>query len=166
MDRGEVRRRPAATGEPTGGRLSRFLQPKSAPPAVAQDQHQMIRTAQAGLGGPPSGSIRPLELVRLTPMTKLTSGRPEVMVGLIDGPVAMRHPDLAAENIHKVAGPLCSTAGWCSLGGAPGRTITRKTPRPPKRGHTFDHQVSPPSKTRPPGRLNIHKGGKKEWASD
>jgi len=59
----------------------------------------MIGTEQAGLSGRPSGCVSPLELVRLTPLTRLTSGRPEVMVGRIDGAAAVHHRDLAAENI-------------------------------------------------------------------
>jgi subtilisin family serine protease len=35
-----------------------------------------------------------------------TSGRPEIAIGLIDGPVALDHPDLAAENIREVPGKL------------------------------------------------------------
>jgi hypothetical protein len=33
----------------------------------------------------------PLDLVKLTPLMARTSGRPEVLVGLIDGPVARDH---------------------------------------------------------------------------
>src|SRR3989304_2488125 len=55
----------------------------------------------------------PLELVKLTQLMELTSGRPEVLIGLIDGPVAIDHPDLASENIRelpsKVSGS-CTTA--------------------------------------------------------
>ena len=35
-----------------------------------------------------------------------TSGRLEISIGLIDGPVALDHPDLAAENIREVAGKI------------------------------------------------------------
>ena len=48
----------------------------------------------------------PLDLVKLRPLMKLTSGRPEVMVGLIDGAVAMHHPDLAAANVSEAANAL------------------------------------------------------------
>jgi hypothetical protein len=34
-----------------------------------------------------------LELVKLSPLMARTTGRPEVTVGLIDGPVAIGHPD-------------------------------------------------------------------------
>jgi subtilisin family serine protease len=37
-----------------------------------------------------------------------TIGRPEISIGLIDGPVAANHPDLLAENIHEIAGNLPS----------------------------------------------------------
>jgi subtilisin family serine protease len=33
-----------------------------------------------------------------------TSGRPEILVGLIDGPLAVNHPDLAGRNIREVSG--------------------------------------------------------------
>ena len=42
----------------------------------------------------------------------LTSGRPEVAIGLIDGPVAIDHPDLASENIREISGKL---RGVCSV---------------------------------------------------
>jgi subtilisin family serine protease len=53
-------------------------------------------------------------LVALTPVMARTSGNPEIPIGLIDGPVALDHPDLAAENIHEVPGKLpamCADAG-------------------------------------------------------
>jgi subtilisin family serine protease len=57
--------------------------------------------------------MTPLDLVRLSPLMEVTSGRPEVTVGLIDGPVAIHHPDLAGENIRELPGTIrgvCSTA--------------------------------------------------------
>lgn len=56
--------------------------------------------------------MRPLDLVKLTPLMELTSGRPDIMLGLIDGPIAMDHPDLAAENIREIPGRL---RGTCAL---------------------------------------------------
>ncbi len=41
----------------------------------------------------------PLELVKLKALKALSSGRPEIIIGLIDGPVATHHPDLANANI-------------------------------------------------------------------
>jgi subtilisin family serine protease len=55
-----------------------------------------------------------LDLVELSPLMARTSGRPEIAIGLIDGPVALDHPDLAAENIREVRGSLpaaCADAG-------------------------------------------------------
>ena len=55
----------------------------------------------------------PLDLVNLTPLMARTSGRIEIKIGLIDGPVALDHPDLAVQNIHQVPGKrsgVCSTA--------------------------------------------------------
>jgi subtilisin family serine protease len=49
-------------------------------------------------------SVDPLELVRLPGLMALTSGRPDVVIGLLDGPVAVDHPDLAAGSIRTVAG--------------------------------------------------------------
>jgi subtilisin family serine protease len=46
----------------------------------------------------------PLDLVKLTPLMELTSGRSELKVGLIDGPIFMNHPDLMSRNIHQVPG--------------------------------------------------------------
>ena len=52
-----------------------------------------------------------LELVNLTPVMERTSGRPEVLIGLIDGPVAMLHPELNARNMREVS---ASVPGACS----------------------------------------------------
>jgi subtilisin family serine protease len=54
-----------------------------------------------------------LGLVSLSPLMARTSGRPEIAIGLIDGPAALSHPDLAAQNIREVPGDLpaaCSDA--------------------------------------------------------
>ena len=53
-----------------------------------------------------SESPRGLDLVGLPPLMTRTSGRPEISIGLIDGPVALDHADLAAENIREVPGKL------------------------------------------------------------
>jgi subtilisin family serine protease len=47
-----------------------------------------------------------LDLVGLSPLMARTSGRPEIVIGLIDGPVRLDHSDLAAENIREVPGKL------------------------------------------------------------
>ena len=46
--------------------------------------------------------MTPIDLVRLTALRDRTSGSPDVVVGLIDGPVAVDHPDLANENIRPI----------------------------------------------------------------
>jgi subtilisin family serine protease len=45
----------------------------------------------------------PLNVVNLSRLMERTAGRPEVVVGLIDGPVAADHPDLASENIRSLS---------------------------------------------------------------
>jgi subtilisin family serine protease len=51
----------------------------------------------------------PLEVTRLTSLMERTSGREEVVVALIDGPVAISHPDLATERIREIPGSLRGT---------------------------------------------------------
>ena len=55
-----------------------------------------------------------LDLVGLSPLMSRTSGRPEISIGLIDGPVALDHPDLAAENIREVPGKLSAACADAS----------------------------------------------------
>lgn len=54
--------------------------------------------------------MTPIDLVRLTALRECTSGSPDVVIGLIDGPVAIDHPDLAKENIRHIPG---RTNGAC-----------------------------------------------------
>jgi subtilisin family serine protease len=54
--------------------------------------------------------MNPLDLVKLTPLMELTSGRPEVMVGLIDGSILRHHPDLMSASIQAISGDL---SGQC-----------------------------------------------------
>ncbi len=56
--------------------------------------------------------MRPLELVRLARLMERSSGRPQVVIGLIDGPVAMDHPELSRANIREVPGQPSAS---CSL---------------------------------------------------
>lgn len=44
-----------------------------------------------------------LKLTNLSRLMDLTSGRPEVMIGLIDGPVDISHPDFSGSNIISVS---------------------------------------------------------------
>jgi subtilisin family serine protease len=48
--------------------------------------------------------MTPLDLVRLTPLMDRTSGSADVTIGLIDGPVAMNHPELASLQIREIPG--------------------------------------------------------------
>lgn len=49
-------------------------------------------------------------VVRLGALLAMTSGRPEIAIGLIDGPVAWDHPDLVSTNIRELSG----AAGACT----------------------------------------------------
>jgi subtilisin family serine protease len=51
----------------------------------------------------------PLDLVQLTALMARTSGRAEISLGLIDGPVLLTHPELASEHIREVPGKLRGT---------------------------------------------------------
>jgi subtilisin family serine protease len=59
--------------------------------------------------------MNPLDLVKLTTLMERTSGRSELIIGLIDGPIAMTHPDLAGERIREIPGKL---AGTCAQAGS------------------------------------------------
>jgi subtilisin family serine protease len=58
--------------------------------------------------------VSPLDLVNLTPLMELTSGSPDIRVGLIDGPIAMDHPDLEVKNIRQIPGRLRGTCAMTS----------------------------------------------------
>jgi len=59
----------------------------------------MISEAQALTPGLHQAPMSPLDLVKLTSLMQRTSGRTEILIGLIDGPVAMSHPDLGGTRI-------------------------------------------------------------------
>jgi subtilisin family serine protease len=50
-----------------------------------------------------------LDLVNLGQLMSRTEGRPEIVVALIDGPVAINHPDLAGAKIREIPGKLEGT---------------------------------------------------------
>lgn len=57
--------------------------------------------------------VVPVGLVRLPPLMDLTSGSREVVVGLLDGPVAVGHPALASDSIRELSrdvGGRCAQA--------------------------------------------------------
>jgi subtilisin family serine protease len=58
---------------------------------------------------PAQDALDPLDLVRLTPLMKISSGRAEIRVGLIDGPVVTNHPELSVTKIHEVSGAISGT---------------------------------------------------------
>ena len=72
-------------------------------------QLQQGRLSQYGPTG--SRKMSPLELVKLIALMELAGGgRREMIIGLIDGPVATDHPDLMAENIRDISE---SNSGTC-----------------------------------------------------
>ncbi len=48
-------------------------------------------------------SMTPLEMVKLPSLMERTSGRGELKIGLIDGPVVLDHPDLLSGNIREIS---------------------------------------------------------------
>jgi hypothetical protein len=53
--------------------------------------------------------MNPLDFVMLTPLTAQIAGRPEIVVELIDGPVAVSHPDLVQTHIREIPRRLAGT---------------------------------------------------------
>ena len=51
-----------------------------------------------------SSEAAPLGAVRLPPLMKMTAGAADVVIGLIDGPVAVEHPDLVRGNMRIIPG--------------------------------------------------------------
>jgi hypothetical protein len=52
-----------------------------------------------------------LNLLNLVPLTERTSGGPQVKIGLIDGPVERRPPDLAGGRFHELKAQFGAAAG-------------------------------------------------------
>jgi subtilisin family serine protease len=50
--------------------------------------------------------MSPLDLVKLAPLMQITSGRPEILIGLLDGPVDLDHPELMAQHIRELPSGL------------------------------------------------------------
>ncbi len=48
--------------------------------------------------------MTPLDLIGLAPLMSRNTGRPEMIIGLIDGPVAVDHPELAGPHIREIHG--------------------------------------------------------------
>ena len=65
------------------------------------------------VSAPPPQAVTSLGTVKLAELMALGAGRPEIVVGLIDGPVQIGHPDFAESRIRQVAG-----ADGCAPGGS------------------------------------------------
>jgi subtilisin family serine protease len=58
--------------------------------------------------------MNPLDLVTLTPLMARTSGRPDIKIGLVDGPVALDHPALAQAHLRELPAPGAGTCAQAS----------------------------------------------------
>jgi subtilisin family serine protease len=58
--------------------------------------------------------MNPLDVVTLTPLMERTSGRREIVIGLLDGPVAVTHPDLMGANLREIPGKQSGTSAQAS----------------------------------------------------
>src|SRR4029450_12030911 len=60
--------------------------------------------------------MNPLDVVTLTPLMERTSGRREIVIGLLDGPVAATHPELVEANLRELpsAAPQEFLCNWVS----------------------------------------------------
>src|SRR6516165_3994200 len=80
-----------------------------------------------------AGAMNPLDLAGLTALMGRTVGRREIVIGLVDGPIATNHPDLASDAICEIPGRISGSctktnttaclhgtfvAGICALSGA------------------------------------------------
>ena len=69
------------------------------------------RSTESGESGNRTAGVAmgPLDLVRLPPLMERGLGSPGITVALIDGPVALSHPDLAGATIREIPGRLQGT---------------------------------------------------------
>ena len=56
--------------------------------------------------------MSPLELVGLVPLMRRSRGLPNIAIGLIDGPLAMDHPDLEGQAIREIPGKVSAACSW------------------------------------------------------
>jgi hypothetical protein len=54
--------------------------------------------------------MNPLDLVNLKPLIEFTAANPDIKIGLIDGHVAITHPDISSENIREI--PEKKSGSW------------------------------------------------------
>ena len=85
----------------------------------------------------PQMSTSPTRLVKLDGLMQRSTGEKEIVIGLIDGPVAMGHPDLARGKIRftGTAGAVCNLSGSfaCQHGTfVAGILSAREAPRHPQ----------------------------------
>lgn len=57
-------------------------------------------------------AMNPLDLIKLRALMEQSSGKPEMMIGLIDGPVLIKHPEFAGRRLREItsASASCSPA--------------------------------------------------------
>ena len=72
------------------------------PAEASADAARSDPVPRRGLAGLSPDSAAALELVQLTKLMELTAGRAEVRIGIIDGPVALEHPELARASFRAV----------------------------------------------------------------
>ncbi|MGN9918971.1 S8 family peptidase [Micromonospora palomenae] len=65
--------------------------------------HQQARVQ--GIRSTQAANLPALRLVSLTRLMALTTGRPETVLGIIDGPVRTDHPELASASIRQLTAP-------------------------------------------------------------
>jgi subtilisin family serine protease len=70
-----------------------------------------------------SAASKPLELVGLTPLMRRTRGRASVIVGLVDGPVAIDHPALAGQRVLPVPGSASHACAGADVAGCSHATL-------------------------------------------
>jgi subtilisin family serine protease len=80
---------------------------------VRLDERARLRVHRGVIDAPAADTAAALDMVGLGRLMALSEGRPEVGIGLADGPVAVDHPDLAAARIQAVGDDpsACSRLG-------------------------------------------------------
>ena len=63
-----------------------------------------VAVSQFGWSKPDAAGTASFDLVRLRGLMEASEGASQIVVGLIDGPVAVEHPSLAAKRIRVAAG--------------------------------------------------------------
>ena len=102
-----------------------------------------------------------LDLVGLSPLMARTSGSPEIPIGLIDGPVALDQPDLAAENIREVPGKHAGCVRRFRRRGLRARYIYRRDPA----GEAHGRGSRDLPRMQPPGSTDLLGGARQRRAN-